>query len=85
MRTGNAIERLNAKLRRSVRIRRHIPNDEPAMKLIWLQLREITQKWKMPRPNGPPPKRSSQWCSAIGSRLIVNEPAQHTKLLTLSF
>ena len=42
--TTNAIESLNAKLRRSVRIRGHFPNDEAAMKLIWLQLREITQK-----------------------------------------
>ncbi len=42
--TTNSIESLNAKLRRSVRIRGHFPNDEAAMKLIWLQLREITQK-----------------------------------------
>ena len=44
----NAIESLNAKLRRSVRIRGHFPNDEAAMKLIWMQLREITKNWKMP-------------------------------------
>jgi putative transposase len=43
----NSIESLNAKLRRSVRIRGHFPNNEAAMKLIWLQLREITQKWTM--------------------------------------
>ncbi len=46
--TTNAIESLNAKLRRSVRIRGHFPNDEAAMKLIWMQLREITKNWKMP-------------------------------------
>src|SRR5580693_750802 len=46
--TTNAIESLNAKLRRSVRSRGHFPSDEAALKLIWLQLREITQKWKMP-------------------------------------
>jgi putative transposase len=46
--TTNAIESLNAKLRRSVRIRGHFPSDEAAMKLIWLQLREITKNWKMP-------------------------------------
>jgi transposase-like protein len=39
----NAIESLNAKLRRSVRSRGHFPSDEAAMKLIWLQLREITK------------------------------------------
>jgi putative transposase len=38
--TTNAIESLNAKLRRSVRIRGHFPNDEAAMKLIWMQLRD---------------------------------------------
>jgi transposase-like protein len=32
--TTNANESLNAKLRRSVRIRGHFPNDEAAMKLI---------------------------------------------------
>ena len=46
--TTNAIESLNAKLRRSVRIRGHFPNDEAATKLIWMQLREITKNWKMP-------------------------------------
>src|ERR1700720_3376233 len=60
--TTNAIESLNAKLRRSVRIRGHFPNDEAAMKLIWLQLREITQNGRCPHANGPRPKRSSQWC-----------------------
>ena len=44
--TTNAIESLNAKLRRSVRSRGHFPSDEAALKLIWLQLREITQRWK---------------------------------------
>jgi putative transposase len=46
--TTNAIESLNAKLRRSVHSRGHFPSDEAAMKLIWPQLREITQKWSVP-------------------------------------
>ena len=46
--TTNAIEALNSKIRRSVRARGHFPSDEAAMKLIWLQLREITKDWKMP-------------------------------------
>jgi len=29
-------------------------------------------------------KPSSQWCSAIGSRSIVNQPAQSTQFLTVS-
>jgi len=46
--TTNQIEALNSKIRRSVRARGHFPSDEAAMKLIWLQLREVTQNWKMP-------------------------------------
>jgi putative transposase len=46
--TTNAIEALNSKIRRSVRARGHFPSDEAAMKLIWLQLREVTKDWKMP-------------------------------------
>jgi hypothetical protein len=30
-------------------LRGHFHNDEAAMKLIWLQRREITKNWKMPR------------------------------------
>ena len=44
--TTNAIESLNSTIRRSVRTRGHFPNEEAALKLIWLQLREVTQKWK---------------------------------------
>ena len=45
--TTNAIEALNAKLRRAVRTRGHFPTDEAALKLLFLVL-SITQKeWKM--------------------------------------
>ena len=44
--TTNAIESLNSTIRRSVRTRGHFPNEEAALKLIWLQLREVTEKWK---------------------------------------
>ena len=46
--TTNAIESLNSMIRRSVRARGHFPSDEAALKLIWLQLREVTKDWKMP-------------------------------------
>jgi len=46
--TTDAIEALNAKLRRAVRIRGHFPTDEAATKLIWLVLRDATAEWKMP-------------------------------------
>jgi len=29
-----------------VRARGHFPNEEAALKLIWLQLREVTKEWK---------------------------------------
>ncbi|MBN8945456.1 MAG: transposase, partial [Rhizobiales bacterium] len=46
--TTNAIEALNAKLRRAVRTRGHFPTDEAATKLIYLVLRQVTVEWKMP-------------------------------------
>jgi putative transposase len=68
--TTNAIESLNAKLRRSVRSRGHFPSDEAAMKLIWLQLREITQKWKMPPREWAAAK--AQFAVVFGGRFEVN-------------
>ena len=68
--TTNAIESLNAKLRRSVRIRGHFPNDEAAMKLIWLQLREITKNWKMPPREWSAAK--AQFAVVFGDRFEVN-------------
>ena len=46
--TTNAIEALNAKLRRAVRTRGHFPTDDAAMKLLFLVLRETVREWKMP-------------------------------------
>jgi putative transposase len=46
--TTNAIESLNSTVRRSARVRGHFPNEEAALKLIWLQLREVTRRWKRP-------------------------------------
>ena len=46
--TTNAIEALNAKLRRAVRTRGHFPNDEAATKLLYLVLRQVVGEWKMP-------------------------------------
>lgn len=43
--TTNAIESVNAQLRRAVRTRGHFPNDEAATKLLWLVLRNITSAW----------------------------------------
>jgi len=43
----NAIEALNSKLRRAVRARGHFPNDEAAMKLLFLVLNRSEKEWKM--------------------------------------
>ena len=44
----NAIEALNSKLRRAVRTRGHFPNDDAAMKLLYLVLNHAAQDWKRP-------------------------------------
>ena len=46
--TTNAIEALNAKLRRAVRARGHFPSDEAATKLVFLVLNRTEKAWKMP-------------------------------------
>jgi putative transposase len=53
--TTNAIEALNAKLRRAVRTRGHFPTDEAATKLLYLVLRQVAGTWKMP---------PREWCEA---------------------
>ena len=46
--TTNAIESLNAKLRRAVRARGHFPSDEAATKLLYLILNRSEKEWRMP-------------------------------------
>jgi putative transposase len=46
--TTNAIEALNAKLRRAVRTRGHFPSDEAALKLLFLVLNLAERAWRMP-------------------------------------
>jgi putative transposase len=43
--TTNAIESVNARLRKILKTRGHFPTDEAATKLIWLALRNITSEW----------------------------------------
>ena len=43
--TTNAIESVNARLRKIIKTRGHFPSDDAATKLIWLALRSITAKW----------------------------------------
>ena len=51
----NAIEALNAKLRRAVRARGHFPSDEAATKLLFLVLNRSEKEWIMP---------PREWCMA---------------------
>jgi putative transposase len=53
--TTNAIEALNSKLRRAVRARGHFPNDDAAMKLLFLVLNHAEKDWKM---------AAREWCLA---------------------
>ena len=43
--TTNAIESINARLRKIIKTRGHFPSDDAATKLIWLALRNITAEW----------------------------------------
>lgn len=66
--TTNAIEALNAKLRRAVRSRGHFPSDEAATKLIYLILNRAEKEWRMP------PRESlmakAQFAVLFGERFI---------------
>lgn len=44
--TTNAIESVNARLRKIIKTRGHFPTDDAATKLIWLALRNITADWR---------------------------------------
>ena len=46
--TTNAIESVNAQLRKILKSRGHFPSDDAAAKLIWLALRNITSEWSRP-------------------------------------
>ena len=60
--TTNAIESVNAQLRKILKTRGHFPNDAAATKLIWLALRNITAKW--PRP-------ANRWKDAMNQFAIL--------------
>jgi len=46
--TTNAIESVNYTLQRNLKTRQSFPNDEAAMKLIFMILRRISKRWTMP-------------------------------------
>jgi putative transposase len=64
--TTNAIESVNYSLRKITKTRASFPNDEAAIKLLYLGLRNISQRWTMPIQN---------WKQAM-SQLMIRFEAQ---------
>jgi putative transposase len=67
----NAIESLNASVRKAVRNKGHFPRDQAAAKLIWLALRNITENWKNPPISWHAAK--AQLAIQFGDRLVLSE------------
>ena len=66
--TTNAIEALNAKLRRAVRTRGHFPNDDAALKLLYLVLNQAAADWK--RPPREWVEAKTQFAVVFGERFV---------------
>ena len=49
--TTNAVESLNMSLRKIIKMRGSFPNEEAALKLLYLALRNASKKWTMPIQN----------------------------------
>ncbi len=62
--TTNAIESVNARLRKILKTRGHFPTDDAATKLIWLALRNITAEWA---------RASPHWKAAMNQFAILYE------------
>lgn len=63
--TTNAIESLHMQLRKIVKNRGHFPSDEAAVKLLYLALTKIEQKWR----SGP----AIEWKSALAQFAVLFE------------
>jgi len=62
--TTNAMESVNARLRKIIKTRGHFPSDDAATKLIWLALRNITEDWG---------RAANHWKSAMNQFAILYE------------
>ncbi len=62
--TTNAIESINARLRKIIKTRGHFPSDDAASKLIWLALRNITADWG---------RAAKDWKEAMNQFAILHE------------
>lgn len=63
--TTNALESVNARVRKIIKTRGHFPTDEAATKLIWLALRNITARWSS--------KAANHWHLAMQQFAILFE------------
>jgi putative transposase len=81
--TTNAIEALNAKLRRAVRMRGHFPTDDAATKLLFLVLRQAAGEWKRPPREWFGAK--TQFAIMFDERFVQAswQPVSNTRFLTL--
>ena len=66
--TTNALESLNARVRKIIKTRGHFPNDDAATKLIWLALRNISAAWSRTSPAWRP--AMNQFAILYGDRFI---------------
>jgi putative transposase len=62
--TTNALESVNARVRKIIKTRGHFPTDEAAIKLIYLALRNITTDWS---------KAAHHWKAALNQFAIFYE------------
>jgi len=60
--TANAIESVNARLRKIIKTRGDFPSDDAATKLIWVALRNITAEWG---------RAAHNWKEAINQFVIL--------------
>jgi len=67
--TTNAIESLNNSLRKVTRNRNSFPNDEAAIKLLYMALKNIAKKWTMPLQGWP--QAINQFSIRFGDRLQI--------------
>ena len=62
--TTNAIESVNSVIRKFTRNRKQYPNEESALKIVYMAIHEASKKWTMPIPN---------WREALNHFAIIFE------------
>ena len=68
--TTNAIESLNSVIRKAIKNRRIFPNDESAIKIVYLAIEKASQKWTMPIRNWKP--AMNRFAIEYGDRFLLS-------------